>query len=204
VSSLQAVTWAAAHLAAVERVLYPLAVRRLPDGRDRIRTQVETDHRLQHVLWRLDRLLTGDVHERWASVQHLEDEVRRGLREHAEGEARLLADLHETLVPEEQKDLSDRLCHALMRGPTRPHPHTPHGRLIGGLPHWFGGIVDRVRDTMDSRIVPTPRRTPEPRPMTRWGAYATGSSMPGTAVREASAAPPPRSPSTAEAHHKAV
>jgi hypothetical protein len=76
VNSLVAVTWASAHLAAAERVLYPLAARTLTDGRDRVRAQVDVDHRLQHVLWRLDRLLTGDVHQRWASAEHLEDELR--------------------------------------------------------------------------------------------------------------------------------
>ncbi len=176
VNSLVAVTWASAHLAAAERVLYPLVARMLPDGRDRVRAQVDVDHRLQHVLWRLDRLLTGDVHQRWASVEHLEDELRHGVREHADGEAGLIADLRQALAPEQQQELTDRLGHALLHGPTRPHPHTPHGRLINGLPFWFGAIVDRLRDTMDSRSVPLPRRAPEPRPMTRWGAYALGSS----------------------------
>jgi hypothetical protein len=176
VNSLVAVTWASAHLAAAERVLYPLAARTLPDGRDRVRAQVDVDHHLQHVLWRLDRLLTGDAHQRGASVEHLEDELRQGLHEHADGEAGLIADLRQALAPEQQQELTDQLGHALLHGPTRPHPHTPHGRLVGRLPFWFGGLVDRARDTMDSRSVPTPHRTPEPRPVTRWGAYALGSS----------------------------
>jgi hypothetical protein len=183
VNSLVAVTWASAHLAAAERVLYPLAARTLSDGGDRVRVQVDVDHRLQHVLWRLDRLLTGDVRQRWASAEHLEDELRHGLHEHADGEASLIADLRESLAPEQQQELADRLGHALGHGPTRPHPHTPHGRLLSGLPFWFGGIVDRVRDTMDSRSVPLPRRALEPRPMTRWGAYALGSSYGATQDR---------------------
>jgi hypothetical protein len=187
VDSLVAVTWASAHLAAVERVLYPVLARTLPDGRERIHAQVDIDHRLQNVLWLLDRLLTGDVHLRGASAQGLEDDLRRGLREHAEGERSLLASLQKVHGPEQQRELSERLNSALLRGPTRPHPHTPHGRLIGGLPFWFGGVVDRVRDTMDSRSVPTPHRTPVPRPMTRWGAYALGS--PSRAAGEPAASP---------------
>ena len=65
-----------------------------------------------------------------------------------------------------------------MRAPTRPHPDTRHGRLVGGLAFWADGSADRVRDSMDSRTVPTPRRVPVRRPVTRWGAYALGGSLP--------------------------
>lgn len=173
-NSLVAVSWASAHLAAVERVLYPLAARTLPDGPGRVRRQLAVDHRLQQILWALDRRLTGDIHLGRESVRELEDGVRRRLREHVDAERTLIADLRSALGPERQSAVSDELSRAMMRGPTRPHPNTGHSRLTGGLPFWFGGAVDRVRDALDSRSVPTPHREPVPRPLARWGAYLLG------------------------------
>ena len=190
-NSLAAVTWAAAHLAAVEKVLHPLACRTLPDGRDRVRAQVAVDHRLQLVLWQLDRRLTGDVHLQNVPVQSLEDGVRRALQAHALREHAMVEALREVLPPEQQQDLVDRLARALMQGPTRPHPDTRHGRFAGGVAFWFDGVVDRLRDSMDSRSVPTPHRTPVPRPVTRWGAYALGAPWDRPATRgRADGAPP--------------
>ena len=77
-------------------------------------------------------------------------------------------------MPEQREQLGSDLEKALVRAPTRPHPDTRHGRLVGGLAFWLDGIADRVRDSLDSRTVPTPHRTAVPRPMTRWGAYALG------------------------------
>lgn len=114
------------------------------------------------------------MHLRLAPVEQLEDAVRVGLREHAAGERALVADLRRALTPEEQRQLAEALAKALVRSPTRPHPATRHGAWTGGLTFWFGGLVDRQRDVMDSRSVPTPHRPPVLRPMTRWGAYALG------------------------------
>lgn len=175
VSSLVAVTWASAHLAAVQKVLYPLATRLLPDGRDRVDVQLAVDHRLQQVLWQLDRRLTGDVHLRSMSVDVLEAEVRRTLLDHTAGERSLVTDLDAVIEPRQRRALADGLATAMLRGPTRPHPNTRHGRYAGGLAFWFDGVLDRARDGLDSRIVPTPHRTGASRPMTRWGAYALGS-----------------------------
>lgn len=173
-NSLAAVTWSSAHLAAAERALYPVAARALDHGRVRVREQRALDQDLQHQLWRLDRRLTGDVHLRMAPIDELEDAVRVGLREHADGEHALVDGLRRELAPEQQRELAERLAQALVRAPTRPHPHTPHGAWTGGLGFWFGGLVDRQRDVMDSRSVPTPHPPPVLRPMTRWGAYALG------------------------------
>lgn len=172
-NSLAAVTWAAAHLAAVAKELYPVAARLLPEGRERVRRQVSVDSRLQQAAWRLDRRLTGDVHLARASVADLESAVRDALRAHEAGEQVLVAQLREVLDPAAQRDLGERLAAALLRGPTRPHPHTGHARY-GACAFWFGATVDRVRDAMDSRDVPTPHRVPVPRRLGRWGAYLLG------------------------------
>ena len=177
-SPLAAVTWGSAHLAAVTHVLHPLACGTLPDGRQRVRAQAATDHRLELALWQLDRRLTGDVQLQRVGVPALVGAVRRALDAHAEQERALVADLAEHLAPERLEQVGADLARALLRAPTRPHPDTRHGRLVGGLAFWADGIVDRIRDSLDSRTVPTPRRVVVPRPMTRWGAYALGGALP--------------------------
>jgi hypothetical protein len=177
-SPLAAVTWGSAHLAAVTRVLHPLACRTLPDGRERVRAQAATDRRLELALWQLDRRVTGDVQLQRVAVPALVASVRRALDAHAELERSLVTDLAERLTPEQCEQLGQDLAAALLRAPTRPHPDTRHGRLIGGLAFWADGVADRIRDSMDSRTVPTPRRVPVRRPVTRWGAYALGGSLP--------------------------
>ena len=171
---LAAVTWGSAHLAAVTRVLHPLACRTLPDGRERVRAMAATDHHLELALWQLDRRLTGDVQLQRVAVPALVAAARRALDAHAELERALVRDLGERLTAEQRERLGEDLAHALLRAPTRPHPDTRHGRIVGRLAFWADGVVDRVRDSMDSRTVPTPHRVPVPRPVTRWGAYALG------------------------------
>lgn len=175
---LAAVTWGSAHLAAVTRVLHPLACRTLPGGRERVRAQAATDRRLELALWQLDRRLTGDVQLQRVAVPALVSAARRALDAHVEQERSLLSELFEHLSPEQREQVGEDLARALLRAPTRPHPDTRHGRLVGGLAFWADGIADRVRDSLDSRTVPTPRRIATPRPMTRWGAYALGGSLP--------------------------
>lgn len=175
---LAAVTWGSAHVAAVTRVLHPVASRTLPEGRERVRAQAATDRRLELALWQLDRRLTGDVQLQRVGVPALVAAVRRALDAHAELEHGLVSDLAEQLAPEELERLGTDLAAALLRAPTRPHPDTRHGRLVGGLAFWADGIADRLRDSMDNRTVPTPRRLPVRRPVTRWGAYALGGAMP--------------------------
>jgi hypothetical protein len=175
---LAAVTWGSAHLAAVTRVVHPLACRTLPDGRERVRAQAATDRRLELALWQLDRRLTGDVQLQGVGVPALVASARRALDAHAEQERALVRDLAEHLTPEQLEQLGTDLAAALLRAPTRPHPDTRHGRFIGGMAFWADGIADRVRDSLDSRTVPTPRRLPVRRPVTRWGAYALGGALP--------------------------
>ena len=171
---LAAVTWGSSHVAAVTRVLHPLACRTLPDGRERVRAQPVVDRRLQQALWELDRRLTGDVHLARAPVPELEERVREALTEHERAEDALVAALRDVLDPDEQAALGERLADCLLRAPTRPHPDTGHGRLLTGAGFRVSGLVDRVRDGLDSRDVPTPHRVPTPRRLGRWGAYFLG------------------------------
>lgn len=175
-SPLAAVAWLATHLGAVEWVLYPAARSTLPDGPSRVPAQLSTDHRLHAAAHRLDRYATGDVHLGGASRVDLVTAVRRCLDEHEQGELALLDDLCRDLAAEDQTELAERLARALLRSPTRPHPDVHHGRFRG-VALWAEGVVDRTRDLLDSRVVPTPRRPVTLRAVTRWGAYGTAGTV---------------------------
>ena len=173
-SSLAAVTWLAAHLAATEQCLYTLARRRLPDGAARVRELVVVDQRLHDALWRLDRRLTGDVHLRGDDVDELERAVRARLEEHAERERTLLEELALALDEAEVADLVEQTASVLRHAPTRPHPHTSHHPWVSGAMFRLDAFADRLRDLMDNRDVPTPHDVPVPREAGRWGSYLLG------------------------------
>lgn len=178
--SLGAVTWLSVHLAAVDRVVYRAAERAVPDGAARIAEQRRADHRLVEALWRLDRRLTGDVHQGAVPVATLEQEVRDLLAAHTAGEREVLQGLSAVLDDDALQALSGDLQQAMLRSPTRPHPDVPHGRRTSGVVSWLEGVVDRVRDLLDSRSVPTPHREPVLPRVTRWGTYGTaGTARPG-------------------------
>ncbi len=52
--------------------------------------------------------------------------------------------------------------------------HMPLAGLVGRL----DACVDRVRDLMDNRVVPTPRRSRTARQPGRWGCYLMGTPYP--------------------------
>jgi hypothetical protein len=200
-SSLPAVPWCAAHLAAAYRVLHPVAQWALADGDERVRELRRTDHELQDALWRLDRRLTGGASVQNESVAQVEDDARACLAAHVDAEQAIVAELERALEPQQLHALADELSKAMASAPTRPHPDTPHTRVGDRLIYRFDAVVDRLRDLMDNRSVPDLHRVPPARPAGRWGSYAMGRPFPppqqaGEPAAGASAdAPPERDPS---------
>ncbi len=180
-----AVAWCSAHLVAAHRVLYAEAAKRLPDGARRVRVQRAVDHRLEQAVCRLDRKLTGDTHLCGTSVTELAEQVRAVLSEHAATEAELVADLMGILDEQEQEQVATRLAKAMRCAPTRPHPHTRHMPL-GGLVSRLDACIDRARDLMDNRVVPTPYNARAPRTPGRWACYLMGTPYPTAPVHEVS------------------
>lgn len=172
-----AVAWCSAHLVATQRVLYAAAARRLPDGTRRTRVLRSVDHRLLQSVCRLDHKLTGDAQLCSVSVAALGNEVRTLLEEHAQAEGRLVAELMTVLDEQEQTQLAQRLAKAMRCAPTRPHPHTGHLPL-GALVARLDACVDRVRDLMDNRVVPTPHAPRAARVPGRWASYLMGTPYP--------------------------
>lgn len=175
---LIAVAWCSAHLAAVDQVLYAALQRHVPGGaREELHVMRLLDHLLQQAVCRLDRRLTGDVHLAHLPLQRLADDMREALMAHAAQELRLVRVLQTRLTPEEQWELAEALPAATTEAPTRPHPHTPHTPLAGLVARVDAG-VDRIRDVLDNRVPQLGRGTRPVRPMSRWGAYFTGSPYP--------------------------
>jgi hypothetical protein len=176
--TLDGVTWCAVHLAAVERAIYPAVHRRVPEARSRVRRQMAVDHQLQHALWCLDRRLTGNMASALTPVENLAARIRLLVQEHAAGEAALLAELCQFLDEDGQAVLVGDLAALVARAPTRPHPNTPHVRFTDPLTFALESWVDRIRDAMDNRTIPTPRPRRSALPVGKWGAYLTAQPYP--------------------------
>lgn len=174
---LAAVGWCCTHLAASDSVLYPFLRRRLQDGRRRVRSARADDHLLQQALCRLDRRLTGASHLEALPVEEFVWDVRVALRVHAENEEEMLELLLPGLDPAEQQRLSEQMALTTAEAPTRPHPHTRHTAL-SPLVARVDAAVDRVRDVLDNRVVPSGRRPRPALPPSRWGFYAMGTPFP--------------------------
>lgn len=171
--SLDAVAWISAHLAAVDRVLYPAVRRGQPNGRRVLRAQCSTDRRLLDAVWRLDRRLTGDGRNASLTLPAALASVQQHLDDHSAGERRLLdavADLDEAT----RRGVVTRLREMTERAPTRPHPLAPHAPGVATLAFRIDALVDGVRDALDARHIPVPRRRRRPRAPGRWGLYALG------------------------------
>jgi hypothetical protein len=169
---LRAVSWTAAHLAAVGLVLHPAVARHLPDGRQRTRAARRVDHHLHNALWELDRQATGDVQVAGVPPQELVEDLRAALAAHERCEQADVAALAQALSDEQQHDLAERLGSAMLHAPSRPHPDTPHrGGPLSRVAFWLDAGVDAARDLMDNRILSVPRAVRPRRRGGRWAAY---------------------------------
>ena len=171
--ALAAVAWLSGHLVGADCVLYTAAERHTRNGRQRVRDLRAVDHALQQALCRLDRRMTGDVHLVDVPVADVAQQVRDRLLVHADAERRLVASLRAVLGPAEQQALAEALRAATLDAPSRPHPHTRHTPL-SPLVARVDAVVDRVRDTLDNRVVPTGRPPAAARASGRWSCYLMG------------------------------
>ena len=137
--------------------------------------------RIERLLRELEQQLTGDALAAHIEQTQLVRSLANELSAHVDNEHRLLDQLGDRLSPEEQQRVTAGYQRALAHGPTRPHPHAPHGPVLGGLAYRVNGPRDRMMDTLDSRHVPTPRQSRAPVKPSRWGDYLLGASHTATA-----------------------
>src|SRR3954447_2550072 len=175
---LDAVVWLSAHLAAVARTVTPVSTRRLGEPAGVRREAHRRDLELERMLRIAERRHSGDVLAAGLDVERLRTAIVARLDAHAEIEHARLAALADILGEDEQRRLADSYLDALVKAPTRPHPHLPHRGITGAIAFRVDAVRDRVLDTMDSRHVPLPRGPHETRTPGRWGSYLLGQMQP--------------------------
>jgi hypothetical protein len=171
---LDAVVWLSAHLAAVARAITPVATRRLKESTVVLREANRRDLELERMLRIAERRHSGDVLASGLDSEHVRAALVSRLDAHAELEHAWLAALADRLDEREQAQLAESYLEALVKAPTRPHPHLPHHGVVGAIAFRVDAVRDRVLDTMDSRHVPLPRARHESRRPGRWGSYLLG------------------------------
>jgi hypothetical protein len=167
---LDIVAWLSAHVAALNRAVYPVARRSLPDGSDLVAKNREIVGRLIRTLRVVERHHSGDALASGLNAERLFESLRTLVAEHHLAEGQLVDRLVESLNASDQKALITSYESALEHAPTRPHPHLSRS----GLVFRFDGLRDRILDGMDGRHVPVPRLTKEHIRPGRWGSYLLG------------------------------
>ena len=174
---LDAVVWMCAHLAALQHVVHR-EMTRLCNGPD-VNAFRRSSLQLERTLRTVEQLACGDALTLNVDGGTVLRSLVTQLRAQAEQEHRLLDRLSECMPAAEQRRLVADYERALTHAPTRPHPHAPHGRMLGWLAFRLNGPRDRIMDTLDSRPTPTPHRPRKPIKSTRWGDYFLGVTNPG-------------------------
>jgi hypothetical protein len=178
-SPLDAVVWLSAHLAAVARAVRPVATRRLQESAAATRDITRRDIELERMLRLAERRHSGDALAAGLDSERLRVILLERLEAHAETEHARLAALSAVLTVDEERSLAEAYLDALVKAPTRPHPHVPHHGVVGAIAFRVEAVRDRLLDTMDGRHVPLPRASHEPRKPGRWGSYLLGQMQPG-------------------------
>lgn len=144
------------HLGAVDEVLLPLVRRRVPDGHDRVREYLHQARHLELALATLKARLYGEAHAVFLSWPRVWEDVRVELSRHNTLERELVARLLPVLADDEHTVLAERVYRSEVRGPTRPHPYTPHTGIAGLIARKMWAVADRFWDTAEGRVIPEP------------------------------------------------
>jgi hypothetical protein len=175
---LDAVVWLSAHLAAVTRSLHPAAERVLGPSMASRAERHRRDLELERMLRIAESRYSGDALAAGLDAERIRAGLLDRLHAHAASEHERVAALADALSSAEQRSLAEAYLDALVKAPTRPHPHLPHQGVVGAIAFRVDAIRDRVLDTMDARHVPVPRQVREHRTPGRWSSYLLGQMQP--------------------------
>lgn len=135
------------HDAIESEYLYPLVISRLPDGHDMARARIDEHADMAAVLSEIARRPPDDPHRR-TLLNELSTQVRQHVLQEEEV---LFTGLRERLAPEELTRLGQYFQAALLKAPTRPHPHAPRFSVGTKAAAATLGPVDRLRDALRRR-----------------------------------------------------
>jgi len=152
-SVLSSVWWLSTHLTAADRVVHPVAIEALADGRALVAEQRRRAGQIVRLLWTLDHTVSGDARLH-GSVAVVVRRLAALVREHAEAEDALVTALEATLPEAMLTLLHHRYADMVRRAPTRPHPVTAGRPRLAAAAFRIEGVVDHVRDVMDGRGAP--------------------------------------------------
>jgi hypothetical protein len=164
------------HLAAMERAVYPAAIKHSPGGRARVAGQLRAARAVALAIRDLEHQLSGDFFGRQGSLALSEQALRPVLRGYLDGERELVRNLVAALTEQQGRAVANRLAAAQQVGASRPHPHVPMRWPFAGVAFWFNRNWDSMLDVLDNRVAGErqPRQTV---PVGRWGHYLTGLPM---------------------------
>jgi hypothetical protein len=147
----RAVARLSGHLAAMQRIVYPAASRRLGEDQHRVRRCRAEARETAWALRVLQSHLSGDGGggARLPGPEQLW--LGECLAEYRLAEQALIAWMHERLTVAEGEQLALGYRAALRRAPTRPHPRGPHSGWPGRMAFRLHVVWDGVLDGVDSR-----------------------------------------------------
>jgi hypothetical protein len=147
---------ASRHLAAAEAVLVPQVRHTVADGRRLGHDYLAAARRLEHALVRIKGKLYGEAHLIHLTWPSLWADARERLDEHNQRETDVVEALLRQGDPGVLDGLARRIFDAETRGPTRPHPRTPHTGPLGSAARRMWAVADRIWDDAEGRVIPEP------------------------------------------------
>jgi hypothetical protein len=146
------------HLAAVEAVLLGRVRHTVPDGERLGQDYLHAARQLEHTLALIKGRLYGEAHAVHLAWPELWETVHAQLSEHNRIESQMVEALIGSCEPVEADGLARRVFEAETRGPTRPHPRTPHTGFAGLVARRIWAWADRFWDAAEGRVIPDPVR----------------------------------------------
>jgi hypothetical protein len=152
------------HLHAVDAVLLPPARKRVTNGSELVHDYLHAVRELEVVLAHVKAHEYGSVYETSFAWPQVWEDVDDALGDHHQHERALGDRLTAELDDPELDLLTERLHHAELAAPTRPHPYTPHTGLLGLVSRKVMHAADGFWDTVEGRMFPEPAREPKKPP----------------------------------------
>jgi hypothetical protein len=148
---------ASRHHAAVLDVVVNAARHRLPDGEERAREFVHRSKEFEIALANVKAKLYGSTYAIRRSWESIWADVRSEFDATWALERKLVGELAAHLR-EDDPDWGERLYHAELQAPTRPHPYVPHQGVRGKVARSVALRIDRFWDATEGRMIPEPVR----------------------------------------------
>jgi hypothetical protein len=161
------------HLHAVDAVLLPRVRKHVPNGPALVHGYVHGVKDLEIVLAHVKAHEYGSVYETSFAWPRVWADVDQALERHHRHERELGDRLTAVLADEDLDRLTQRLYHAELAAPSRPHPYTPHTGLLGLVARKVMHAADTFWDTVECRMIPEPVSAPR-KPPGRVAQYLLG------------------------------